>query len=133
MLWHQQPRASRFYLFGVYCVSIPIAFISLTKSQGFGAEWLLLTLTSIFVSTINVRLPKISSVISMGDVFIVLSLLHFGPGPALVTYWIDTTAANLSDVFRRHGRKLRGKIFLHRFLFNIACCAMCIYAMHVAH
>src|SRR5688572_12207994 len=89
MRWHQQSIACRSYLAVVYCVSGPVAVYCLSQPGQFGPDWGLLTIASIFVATITVRLPKISAVISMGDVFIILSLLHFGPGPALVTYWVD--------------------------------------------
>jgi len=68
----------------------------------------------------------------MGDVFVILSLLYFGPGPALLMYWIDMAVAHLSDVFRAHGSGIRGKILLHRFFFNLSCCALCVFAMENA-
>jgi len=68
----------------------------------------------------------------MGDVFVILSLLQFGPGPALVTYWIDIAAAHLTDVFRKHGMRLKGRILWHRFLFNFSCCTLSVLAMNQA-
>jgi hypothetical protein len=68
----------------------------------------------------------------MGDVFVILSLLYFGPGPTLVMYWIDMAVAHLSDVFRKHRTGVRGKILLHRFFFNLSCCALCVFAMENA-
>ena len=132
MRWNQQPRNCRAYLVGVFLLSLPAAIYSFTQPALFGPEWAVLTFASVFVATINVRLPKISSVISMGDVFVILSLLYFGPGPALVTYWVDIAVAHLSDVFRKHGIDIRGKILLHRFFFNLSCCALSVSAMQIS-
>lgn len=110
MRWHQESKPFRAYLAITYCLSLPTAIYSLTGSgDDYGVQWIVLTVTSIFAATINVRLPKISSVISMGDVFIIVCLFRFGPGPALVTYWIDITVAHFSDVFRTHGYRIFGR------------------------
>src|SRR5215831_15849253 len=132
MKWQQQSRSSRLYLLGIYACSIPLAVYCLTRAGNFGPAWFLLTLTSAFVATINVRLPKISLVISMGDVFVILCLLQFGPGPALITYWIDIATAHVADVFRKYGVRLKGRILWHRFLFNLGCCALSVNAMAIA-
>jgi diguanylate cyclase (GGDEF)-like protein/putative nucleotidyltransferase with HDIG domain len=68
----------------------------------------------------------------MGDVFVILSLLYFGPGPTLITYWVDIAVGHISDVVRKHGTSLRGKIIFHRFLFNLSCCAMSVFAMEAS-
>src|SRR5262245_7895664 len=103
MRWHRQSRTFRLYLLFIYFLAAPIAVFCLLRPEQFAREWILLALTSIFIATINIRLPKISSVISMGDVFIILSLIHFGPGPAIITSWIIVTGATLTDVLRKHG------------------------------
>src|SRR5436190_7086899 len=104
MAWKDQSKACRSYLILIYALSVPATAYCLTRgSEKLTYQWALLTLASIFIATINVRLPKISSVISMGDVFVILCLLYFGAGPALLMYWIDITVAHLSDVVRRHG------------------------------
>src|SRR5258708_3801241 len=95
--WKEQPQACRLYVLAVYVLSIPFAILCFTERYDYSLEWFLLTVTSIFVATINVRLPKLSAVISMGDVFIILILMRFGAGPALLTYWIDNTVAYSSD------------------------------------
>jgi diguanylate cyclase (GGDEF)-like protein/putative nucleotidyltransferase with HDIG domain len=121
------------YLAAVYLAAIPFAALCFSARSEFSFQWILFTLVSTFVATINVRLPKLSAVISMGDVFIILVLMQFGAGPALVTYWIDIIIANAADLFRRHGRALRGKIKFHRWAFNIACCALSTWAMHAIY
>ena len=66
----------------------------------------------------------------MGDVFIILILMQFGPGPALITYWMDIIAAHSADLFRKYGWHLTEKILLHRWLFNLACCALSTWTMY---
>src|SRR6185295_6523645 len=112
MRWHQQTRACRLYLLLVYLAAVPFAILCFRAENHFSLQWLLFTIISVFVATINVRLPKISAVISMGDVFIILILMQFGPGSALVTYWTDIVVANSADLFRRHGFHLKGRIFI---------------------
>ncbi len=65
----------------------------------------------------------------MGDVFTILVLMQFGPGPALITYWIAIVAAHLTDVTRRFGLKGLSKVMLYRFAFNLSCCAISVFAM----
>jgi diguanylate cyclase (GGDEF)-like protein/putative nucleotidyltransferase with HDIG domain len=128
--WRQHSRTSRLYLLTVYLAAIPFAVFCFKADNNFSFQWILFTIISVFVATITVRLPKLSAVISMGDVFIVVVLVKFGAGPALLTYWIDIAIAHSADLFRRHGFNLRGKILLHRWLFNFACCALSTWAMH---
>jgi diguanylate cyclase (GGDEF)-like protein/putative nucleotidyltransferase with HDIG domain len=132
MRWDQQSKSYRRYLVVIYALSVPATAYCLSRGSGLTYEWAFLTLTSVFVATINVRLPKISSVISMGDVFVILSLLYFDAALALMTYWIDITVAHFSDTIRRHGAHLRGKILLDRYLFNLGCCSLSIAAIDVA-
>ena len=68
----------------------------------------------------------------MGDVFVILSLLNFGPGPTLVMYWIHISVAHIADTIRKHGIDIRGKFIFHRFFFNVSCCALSVYAMQVS-
>src|SRR5262245_4128802 len=98
MNWNQLSLACRSYLALTYLLSVPFAILCFRLGGHYSVAWGLLSLTSAFVATVNVRLPKISSVISMGDVFTILALTQFGPGPALITYWIDIIAAHLIDV-----------------------------------
>lgn len=131
MRWQDQSKSYRRFLALAYSLSIPAAVYCLGRGE-YTPEWVFLTVISLVVATINVRLPKISTVISMGDVFIVLAVLYFGAGPALVTHWLGIGAAHFSDVVRKHGPNIRGKIILHRFLFNLSCCALSICAMDFA-
>jgi diguanylate cyclase (GGDEF)-like protein/putative nucleotidyltransferase with HDIG domain len=131
--WKEQSSLCRLYLLVVYLAAIPCAFLCFKASNNFSPQWLLLALLSIFVATINVRLPKLSAVISMGDVFIIVILIQFGPFPALTTYWLDTAVATVTDLFRRHGFRLKDKILLHKWLFNLACCALSTWAMFAAY
>lgn len=69
----------------------------------------------------------------MGDVFVIVVLMQFGPGAALITYWIDTAVAIGADVVRRHGLSLKGKIYVHRWIFGLACCSISTWAMFVSY
>ena len=131
--WQQQSRTCQFYLATIYLVSIPFGVLCFAGPNNFSLQWLLLTVISVFVATINVRLPKLSAVISMGDVFIILVLMQFGPGPALLTYWTDIIVAHSADLLRRHGIHLKGKILAHKWLFNIACCTVSTWTMWVCY
>lgn len=129
MRWNQQTKGCRIYLAAIYVLSLPATFYCLTHDLKTSLPWAALTLLSVFVATINVRLPKISSVISMGDVFVMLSFLYFGSGAALLTYWLDIITAHLSDTLRKHGTRFRGKILLHRVFFNLSCCSLSVFAI----
>ncbi|PYS16341.1 MAG: hypothetical protein DMG15_02515 [Acidobacteria bacterium] len=130
MRWQEQSRSCRIYLSAAYLASVPFAVLCFTAPNEFSFQWAVLTLSSIFVATINIRLPNLSAVISMGDVFIILILIRFGPGSALVAYWLNILAAHTSEIFRRYGRDLTGKILIHRWVFNLACCAFSTWAMY---
>src|SRR5438874_2361167 len=130
MRWQEQSRSCRIYLGAAYLASVPFAVLCFTAPNEFSFQWAVLTLSSIFVATINIRLPNLSAVISMGDVFIILILIRFGPGSALVAYWLNILAAHTSEIFRRYGRDLTGKILIHRWVFNLACCAFSTWAMY---
>src|SRR5947208_5940136 len=108
-------------------VCSPLCF---TAPNEFSLKWAMLAATSIFVATINIRLPNLSAVISMGDVFIILILIRFGPGSALVAYWLNILAAHTAEIFRRHGRNFLGKILIHRWVFNLACCTVSTWTMY---
>src|SRR5262245_23576933 len=69
----------------------------------------------------------------MGDAFIIVILMRFGAGPALVTYWIDSAVAAVADLVRRYGFQIKGKIRLHRLAFNLACCALSIWPMYAIY
>jgi diguanylate cyclase (GGDEF)-like protein/putative nucleotidyltransferase with HDIG domain len=131
--WQEQSRLCRVYLSAVYLASIPLAVLCFKGDNSFSFDWLLFTIISVFVATINIRLPRLSAVISMGDVFIILILMQFGPGPALVTYWTDIVVAHASDLFRRYGFALKGRVRFHRWAFNVACCALCTWTMSAVY
>lgn len=65
----------------------------------------------------------------MGDVFTILALLHWGPGPALITYSLDILGLHITEVVKKHGRLFREKVLLHRWVFNLACGAISIWTM----
>src|SRR5215470_4491507 len=131
--WQQQSRACQLYLLGVYLASIPFAFLCFRGKNDFSIQWLLFTIISVFVATINVRLPKLSAVISMGDVFIIFILMEFGAGAALVTYWIDVLVATIADILRRYKHATQRKIHFDRWIFNSACCALSTWTMYVLY
>ena len=39
----------------------------------------------------------------MGDVFTILALTQFGPGPALIMYSLDMLVGHLANVLTNHG------------------------------
>src|SRR5262245_59115995 len=129
MKWAHLSSACRMYLSALYVISVPFAYLCFKTPSPYPLIWVLLTLTSVFVSTVNVRLPKISSVISMGDVFTILALTQFGPGPALITYWLAIIAAHLTDVIRRFGINGLTRVMFYRLAFNLACCALSVWVM----
>src|SRR5438094_10499144 len=114
MRWYDLSPACKRYLLAVYTLAVPLAALCLAGPNSYPAEWVLLTLISLFVATVNVRLPSMSSVISMGDVFTILALTQFGPGPALIMYWLDILASNLSNVIRQRGIDAIRKIKTHK-------------------
>jgi diguanylate cyclase (GGDEF)-like protein/putative nucleotidyltransferase with HDIG domain len=125
MYWRDLPFKCRVYLTFVCALAVPLAVISLHKGGEYGVIWVLFTLASLFVATINLHLPQVPSiVISMGDVFTILALIHFGEGPALVSYWTNIVATALA----RHFKHVR-KIAIHRLVFNLSCCAVSIFTM----
>src|SRR5207237_4300339 len=96
--WQGESKKCQLYVGAVCLISIPLATLCFSARNDFSVSWLLLSIISVFVATVNIRLPKLSSVISMGDVFIILIFIQFGPGPALVTYWADSMAAHTADL-----------------------------------
>ena len=69
----------------------------------------------------------------MGDVFVILILIQFGAGPALITYWVDIVTAHLTDLFRKYRWHLTKRILLHRWFFNLACCAISTWTMYALY
>ena len=100
MAWHELNAAARRYLLLVYvlgAVLTPLCLLATANS--FERDWFLLTVAALAVAPINVRLPKVSRIISMGDVLTILALIEFGPGPALITYWCQLLVGG-GDGFR---------------------------------
>src|SRR5262249_15376382 len=115
--WREQERLCQLYVWVVYVTALPFTALCFRGNNSFSPQWFLLALASVFVATINIRLPKLSVVISIGDVFIILILMQYGPGPALVTYWADIAVAHGADLFRRHGRNFAKKVVWYKWLF----------------
>src|SRR5262249_21091459 len=66
--WRELSRLSKFYLLAVYLAAIPSAYVCLSLPGRFSLPWLFLTLPSLFVASVNLRLPKSETVvISMSD------------------------------------------------------------------
>ena len=145
--WHNLTNRAKAYLRSVYAVGAALSFVCLgapdqlsRTPNEFNSEWLFLTLVSLFVATVTVRLPKTpSAVISMGDVFTILALLQFGPGPALVMYWSHIIVQHAIDQMKRRGWRsfirvstLYRHFFSFKHLFNLATCALSISAMGLA-
>ena len=129
------PFTSRLYLASIYIAAIPCTYICLRFLPGqFSLPWLLLTIPSAFIASVNLRLPKSATVIiSMSDVFPILALIYFGTGPALVTLWVDTITASITDYSRRHGVYFYRKMLLHRFFFNLAGSPLAVLAMGLVY
>ena len=72
----------------------------------------------------------------MGDVFTMLALLQFGPGPALVMYWSHIVIQHASDQIKRRGTRsfIRAykQFFNYKHFFNLATCALSVSAMALA-
>jgi diguanylate cyclase (GGDEF)-like protein/putative nucleotidyltransferase with HDIG domain len=128
--WREQSRASRLFLIGIYLAAIPFAAFCFSEPSEFSLQWVLFTIVSLCVATVNVRLPTLSVVISMGDVFIIFILMRFGAGAALITYWLDIIVAHTAELFRRRRLGLKAKFLVHRWAFNFACCALSSWTMH---
>src|SRR6185503_4306299 len=130
MKWKDLPAPCKAYLVVVYVLAVPFAFVSFRRTGEYTGTWLLFTLASFFVATINLHLPQVPSiVISMGDVFTILALMQFGPGPALLTYWANVLATALTGHIRRRGLQFLPNVIIHRLAFNLSCCAISIWAM----
>ncbi|MBI4446112.1 MAG: diguanylate cyclase, partial [Acidobacteria bacterium] len=69
----------------------------------------------------------------MGDVFTILALTQFGPGPALFMYWLDMIAGHLTDVVRHYGFQGITQIKAHKVFFNLACCSLSVFLMNLAY
>jgi len=134
MNWNDLPKKCKTYLIVVHVVAIPLAFVAFKGKGEYGSIWLLLTLASLFGATIGLRLPQIPSVaISMGDVFTIVALIYFGPGPALITYWVNNLATAVTEKVRAQGFGYLNTIVLHRVTFNLASCTLSIFAMNAAY
>src|SRR5215475_11100964 len=129
MRWNELSTACKRYLLAVYILAVPTALWCFALPGQYHSQWLLLTVISLFVSTINIRLPRISSVISMGDVFTILALTQFGPGPALIMYSLDMVVGHLANVLRNHGLDGVRRIQVQKIVFNLACCPLSIATM----
>ena len=134
MNWKDLPGKCKTYLVIVYLLAIPIAVLCFKGKGEYNSIWLLLTLASLFVATVGLRLPQVPSVvISMGDVFTIVALIYFGPGPALVTYWVNNLATAVTERIRKRGFRYIRTIAVHRVIFNLACCTLSIFAMNAAY
>src|SRR6266516_2590994 len=134
MDWKDLPNKLRAYLLVVYTAAIPFAFLCFSSKGEYGSVWLLFTVASLFVATIGLRLPQVPSVVvSMGDVFTVLALIYFGPGPALAPYWVNVIATAVTSKVRQQGLRFLNTIVLHRLAFNLSCCTISIFSMNTAY
>src|SRR4249920_2618876 len=129
MSWAELPFRCKLYLITVGLLAVPIAVSSFHASPAqYELPWVLLSIASFSVAAINLSLPQIPSiVISMGDVFTLVVLINFGPGPALLTYWANVIATSLARHIKRYGFRFFGRLSIHRLLFNLSCCAASIY------
>jgi diguanylate cyclase (GGDEF)-like protein/putative nucleotidyltransferase with HDIG domain len=129
-MWQELPRSCKRYLLFIYALGALATGLCFRKPLTFDVAWVLLAVASFSVATINLRLGKNPSVlVSMGDVFTLLVLLHFGVGPALIAYWANVTAAALIGYAKAYGLKFFGRVRYHRLVFNLACCSICVFVM----
>src|SRR6267142_1617792 len=134
MNWKDLPGKCKTYLVIVYLLAIPIAVLCFKGKGEYNSIWLLLTLASLFVATVGLRLPQVPSVVvSMGDVFTIVALMYFGTGPALVTYWVNILATAVTEKIRKRGFRYLNTIVVYRVVFNLACCTLSIFAMNAAY
>ncbi len=119
MSWRDLPLRCKFYLLGVGLLSIPIAvaFLFRFTRTNISLPWILLSIASFSVAAINLSLPQIPSiVISMGDVFTLVVLINFGPGPALITYWANVIATSFARHIKSNGFRSFERLSIHRLL-----------------
>src|SRR6516225_6189074 len=127
MNWRDLAIRCKVYLSTVYGLGLLATVICFVASFKYDFIWLLLALASFFVASINLRVQHNPSVvISMGDVFTLVVLLHFGQGPALITYWANVTAAALISYAKAYGLNFFRHIKYHRILFNLSCCSLSV-------
>jgi len=69
----------------------------------------------------------------MGDVFTILALIQFGPGPALVTYWVQMLSGVLTVGFRHYGISVLRQTDVRKLSFNLSQCAISTWAMYLAY
>ena len=124
------------YLIGTYLVGGLLTVFALgVAGNVFSLQWALLTAASVLVATITVnvslRMPG-SALISMGDVLTILALINFGPGPALITYWVQMLSGSITAGIRLHGKGIFRKTDLTKLSFNFAQCAISIWGMYSA-
>src|SRR5205085_7969906 len=101
MSWRELPLGCKFYLIAIYFLAIPLVIASFAVDGKYEPLWIVLTAASFGVAAVNLILPQIPSVvISMGDVFTLVVLVTFGPGPALITYWANVLATAIAGQFK---------------------------------
>jgi hypothetical protein len=69
----------------------------------------------------------------MGDVFTILALTQFGPGPALITYWLNMIVGHAANLVKDDGIRGFAKVKVDKVLFNLASCVLCVGAMWVVY
>ena len=67
----------------------------------------------------------------MGNVFTILILTEFGPGPALISYWVAIFATQTTNTLRRRGSFQA--IRVHRWAFNLTSCALSTWTMYALY
>ena len=78
MVANELKRWFKIYVAAVYLLGAGLAVLSLSSvdHDSFTLQWVFLTLASVIVGTVNLRLPtRISAIVSMGDVFVILILV----------------------------------------------------------
>src|ERR1051325_7215563 len=123
MRWCELSKRCRLFLCVIYFLGIVTSIQCLRAAATFDFIWILLLVASFFIAAINLRLPHNPSVVvSMGDVFTLVVLLHFGPAASLLTYWANIIGASAAYT-SWNGIKY------HRLFFNLAACSLSVSAM----
>jgi diguanylate cyclase (GGDEF)-like protein/putative nucleotidyltransferase with HDIG domain len=129
--WAGLERRPKRYLLSIYLAGVILAMVCFAWYGGeYVRQWAFLTAAALAVATVSIKLPKASAVISMGDVLTILAVLHFGAGPALITYWVQVFVGGAAESYRRGG--LRGVAY-YKIFFNFAQCAVSVWGMHTTY
>src|ERR1051326_1113160 len=130
MTWRDLSTPCKLYLCAVYGLGLLATWICLRTQTPFNIVWVVFAIASFLVASINLHLPQNPTVVlSMGDVFSMVVLIHFGAGAALITYWANILAASVTTYAKIQGGKFYKRVKYHRFFFNLSACSLSVWSM----